>query len=229
MRLGVIGGMGPLATARYLELMSRMTDARTDQDHLEMIVMNIPTIPDRTACLLGQAKGDPLKVLIQQGSQLKEMGAGLLSMPCITAQHYREAMEQQLNIPILDPISGGIKALHRDHIQTVGLLATTGTVSRGMVQNKLESSNIQTIVPASEEQEALMDLIYRQIKAGLPGDKHLLDDLCRSLRNRGAQTVLLGCTELSLMSPQVEGETLDLLEVLARESVLACGKSLRNC
>lgn len=231
MRLGVIGGMGPLATARYMELVVRMTDAQKDQDHLEMIVMNIPTIPDRTASLLGQSQSEPLNVLITNGNQLKKLGAEILSLPCITAQCYRQTLEQQVGIPVLDPIQGTVHQLRSVGIEKVGLLATTGTINRGVVNAQLHSAQIQTLLPAPQQQESLMSIIYQQIKAGLPANVTLLNHLCRELRAQGAQAILLGCTELSLIKEQLEyqGDILDMLEVLARNSVQACGKPLRNC
>ena len=104
MRLGVIGGLGPMATAYYLELMIRMTDAARDQEHPEIIIMNIPSIPDRTAYILGRSQEDPLPPMVQLGKQLKELGASVLATPCITAHYFHEPLQEGAGLPLIHGI-----------------------------------------------------------------------------------------------------------------------------
>lgn len=230
MRLGVIGGLGPMATAYYLELVVRMTDVKRDQDHPEIIVMDIPTIPDRTAYILGNSQEDPAQPMICLGKQLKQLGAGVIATPCVTAHYFHERLQEGIGLPVIHVIERTAALLGSKGIRRVGLMATDGTVRSGIFQQKLEQAGLETVLPSSEAQRGIMTLIYNQIKAGLPADMALFYRIRDSLRADGAEVVILGCTELSLLKKQQElGDgILDTLEVLAKESVLACGKPVKS-
>ena len=229
MRLGVLGGLGPMATAYYLELVVRMTDAKRDQDHPEILLMNIPTIPDRTAFILGKSQDDPAKPMIELGCQLKQLGAEVIATPCVTAHYFHEQLQKGIGLPVIHVISCTAKLLADKGIRKVGLMATDGTVQSGIFQEKLTQAGIHTVLPTQENQRGVMDLIYNQVKAGLPADMDLFFRICHQLQADGAQVVLLGCTELSLLKKQQELGTgiLDVLDVLAKESVIACGKPVK--
>lgn len=227
--LGVLGGLGPMATAYYLELMVSMTDAATDQEHLPMILMNIPTIPDRTAFILGKSHDSPIEPMVALGRQLKEMGCTVLATPCITAHYFHDALQSGIGLPLIHGIRCVAEHLKQAGIRKVGLMATDGTVRSRTFQQQLGAMGMDTILPSQEGQKAVMTLIYDQIKAGLQPDMALFENLRDELRSNGAQVIVLGCTELSLLKKEQDlGEgILDALEVLARQSVLACGKSVK--
>ncbi len=95
MRLGIIGGLGPMATAYFMELLINMTDAKCDQDHLEMIIYNCPSIPDRTAYILGKSNANPVVPIIKIGKKLKEQNVDCISIPCITAHYFHDEIEEK--------------------------------------------------------------------------------------------------------------------------------------
>lgn len=229
MRLGVIGGLGPMATAYYLELVISMTDVQRDQDHPEIVVMDIPTIPDRTAFILGKSKEDPVVPMIALGKQLKELGATVLATPCVTAHYFHEALQQGIGLPVIHVIEETASLLRQEGICRVGLMATDGTVESGIFQSKLEEAGIGVVLPSAQAQKGVMTLIYDQVKAGLPADMELFASIREELRAAGAQVVILGCTELSLLKKQqpLGDGILDVLDVLAKSSVLACGKPVK--
>lgn len=229
MRLGVIGGLGPMATAYYLELVVRMTDAKRDQDHPEIMVMDIPTIPDRTAYILGKSQEDPVGPMVLLGQQLKEMGATVLATPCVTAHYFHEALQQGSGLPVIHVIQKTAQLLRDAGVSRVGLMATDGTVESGIFQKELEEAGISVVLPDKMGQQGVMALIYDQVKAGIPADLQLFHGICGQLRRQGAQVVILGCTELSLLKKQADlGDgILDVLDVLAKESVIACGKPVK--
>lgn len=229
MRLGVIGGLGPMATAYYFELVVRMTDVARDQDHPEIVLMDIPTIPDRTAYILGNSDEDPVGPMIAVGKQLKSLGATLLATPCVTAHYFHDALQQGVGLPVIHVIECTAQLLKRKGIRRVGLMATDGTVESGIFQKELEAAGIETVLPSREAQKGVMTLIYDQVKAGIPADMSLFDAIRDQLRGNGAQVVILGCTELSLLKKQQDlGDgILDVLDVLAKESVIACGKPVK--
>lgn len=229
MRLGVIGGLGPMATAYYLELVIRMTDAKRDQEHPEIIILNIPSIPDRTAFILDKSQDDPLDPMVELGKQLKSLGATVVATPCITAHYFHEALQDGIGLPVIHAIRATAELLRGAGVRKVGLMATDGTVQSGIFQRQVEECGMELVLPSQEGQRGVMNLIYDQVKAGLEPDMSLFasirDELCRN----GAQVVVLGCTELSLLKKDHDlgSGILDALEVLAKESVLACGKAVK--
>jgi aspartate racemase len=227
--LGVLGGLGPMATAYFLELMIKMTDASTDQEHLQSMVMNFPTVPDRTAYILGKSKESPLGPMIALGQQLKAMGAAVIATPCITAHYFHQDLQDGIGLPMIHGIECIARQLAQAGISRVGLMATDGTVQSGIFQRQVEDQNMELILPDQDGQAAVMALIYDQVKAGKQPDPELFESVKEQLRQKGAQVVVLGCTELSMLKkefPLGDG-ILDALEVLAQVSVLACGKQVK--
>lgn len=228
--LGVLGGLGPMATAYYLELMIKMTDAATDQEHLQSIVMNFPTVPDRTAFILGRSQESPLEPMIALGQQLKSMGAGVIATPCITAHYFHKELQEGIGLPMIHGIECIARQLSRCGIARVGLMATDGTVQSGIFQRQVEEQGMELILPDEEGQAAVMTLIYDQVKAGKKPELKLFEAVKQQLRSKGAQVVVLGCTELSMLKKEnpLGSGILDALEVLAQESLIACGKPLKS-
>lgn len=229
MRLGVIGGLGPMATAYYLELLIRMTDAKRDQEHPEIIILNIPSIPDRTAFILGNSQEDPLVPMVELGKQLKSLGATVVATPCITAHYFHEALQDGIGLPVIHAIRATAELLHNAGVRKVGLMATDGTVQSGIFQRQVEDLGMELVLPSRAGQKGVMTLIYDQVKAGLEPDLGLFNWIRDELRSNGAEAIVLGCTELSLLKKEfvLGDDVLDALEVLAKESVLACGKAVK--
>ncbi len=103
-KLGVIGGLGPMATAYFLQLITQMSDAETDQEHMEILLHSNPRIPDRTRFILGQSEEDPLPQMIEVGIDLRSQGAEVIAIPCVTAHYFQKRLEREIGIPILDAI-----------------------------------------------------------------------------------------------------------------------------
>ena len=229
MRLGVIGGLGPMATAYYMELMIRMTDAKRDQDHPEVIIMNVPSIPDRTAFILGKSQADPCGPMVELGRQLKGLGCSVVATPCVTAHYFHETLQEQIGLPVIHVIRRTAELLRQAGIRRVGLMATDGTVCSGIFQRQVEEQGMELVLPSEAGQKGVMTLIYDQVKAGIQPDMELFAAIRDDLRCSGAEVIVLGCTELSLLkkAQDLGDGILDALEVLAKESVLACGKQVK--
>ena len=227
--LGVIGGLGPMATAYFLELLTAMTDARRDQEHLKLAVYSAPDIPDRTAYIIGRSQESPLPGFIAAGRALKSLGADLLAIPCITAHYFHEEIERGTGIRTLHAIRDSAAMLKAAGLEKVGLMATDGTIRSRVFQEELERQGLSVVLPDEGGQKGVMSLIYDDIKQGKKADLSLFSSIRDDLMERGTQTVLLGCTELSLIKrdyPLGPG-ILDVMEVLARAAVLECGGRLR--
>ena len=230
MRLGVLGGLGPMASAYFLELVVAMTDAKRDQDHPEIIVMNIPSIPDRTAYILGQSSQNPVIPMVELGNQMKNMGATVIATPCITAHFFHNELQNGIGLPVIHGIRCCAELLKNNGVQKVGLMATDGTVQSRIFQSEVEQAGMELVLPSQDGQAKVMSIIYDYVKAGITPDMTLFEAVRRELFAAGAQVIVLGCTELSLLKKDNDlGDgILDALEVLAKESVLACGKTVKS-
>ncbi len=235
-KLGVIGGLGPMATALFMEYVIEMTDASTDAEHIEMLIHNCPQIPDRTAYILGNSTQSPAPHMIDSGLMLQQNGCDLISIPCITANYFYNEISEAVNIPILDGVketAAVINSYNTNHTQnkitTVGIIATDGTIKSQLFQNALNKYNLATVIPESEDQEQIMSLIYDDVKGGRKIDNATvkrLESIAAKLYEKGAEIVILGCTELSVIGQRLsntEGYA-DALRALAQSTVLACGK-----
>ncbi len=230
MTLGVIGGLGPLATACFMEMVVRMTDARRDQDHLNMILYSCPGIPDRTAYILGESKENPLPEIVRIGRRLAEDGADLIAIPCITAHYFHRELSDQIPLPVIDAPLETARALKRAGIRRAGILATDGTIRSGLFQTQLASLGIEPVIPDPEHQRMVMDVIYDNVKTGRPVDRDKFDRSVACLREQGTEAVILGCTELSLVKRDCDPGPgfLDAMEVLAKCSIVRCGGRLKR-
>lgn len=228
--LGVIGGLGPIATAYFLELVIRMTQAELDQQHLDMIIYNTPSTPDRTAFLLGRSTESPLPKMLSAGQALRREGAAYIALPCVTAHNFLPELEQRLGVPVIDGVKETALYLCQRGITRAGILATEGTVSSHLFHRELEEQGITPVVPDEAGQRTVTELIYGCVKAGRKADMEAFDRVSAQLRQKGAQVIVLGCTELSLLKRDhaIGAGYLDVMEVLAQRSIILCGKELKE-
>lgn len=227
--IGILGGMGPTATADLFNKIIISTKAACDQEHLHVIIDSNTSIPDRTAALLNGGE-DPTEQLVLSARRLQSAGAELIAMPCNTAHGFYDAVCAAVDIPVLHMIKLTAQELRREGVKCAGLLATDGTVHTGIYDKCFEGSGIELLMPSQDAQSAVMELIYKGVKAGRRDfDTSRFEKTARELSERGAQTLILGCTELppafgiyGLHYPHI-----DPTLVLARAAVLAAGGELR--
>lgn len=225
-KLGIIGGLGPMATTYFLYLLTQMSRAESDQEHMEILMHSKPAIPDRTRYILGLSQDNPAIQMIEIGRELKGMGAELLAIPCITAHYFHGELEKDIGLKVLHAVQETAEYLKQAGVDKVGILATDGTVKSGLFDRVLSQYGIATVNPGEESQQMVMDLIYRQIKSGEKGNIDEFIQVGEALSAAGAQVNLLGCTELSLLKRdyKLPGGYLDVLEVLAKCAVQECGR-----
>lgn len=227
--LGIIGGLGPMATAYLLQLIIEMTDAKTDQEHLDVIVFDRPSTPDRTAYLLDNSKPSPLPSMQHTAQTLEQLGAGVLCAPCVTSHAFYPQLAGSVSVPFLNMVTETAAELQAIGCKKVGIMATTGTVRTGLFQSALAQVGITPVVPSDPCQQLVMSVIYDDIKAGKPADPEKFRQISAELIAAGCESIILGCTELSLIKKDAGLSTgyLDALEVLAKRSVQACGGKLK--
>ena len=229
--LGVIGGLGPMATARLLTRVIEMTDAETDQEHLDVIVFNRPQVPDRTAYLLDPANHpSPLPSMQATAKTLESVGAQVLCAPCVTAHCYFSDLAGAVSVPFINMAEETAEALAAAGKKKIGILATSGTVKTGLFQQVFSRHGLDFAIPGDEGQKQVMEIIYDEVKAGLPVDAKKVEAVCAEMFALGCDCLVLGCTELSLIPKELlpEQRTLDALDVLAQRCVSVCGGALRK-
>ncbi len=225
-KLGVIGGLGPMATAFFMKMVIEMTDAATDQEHIEMIIYNSPGIPDRTSYILGISKESPFPPMLAIGRKLEEQEVGLIAIPCITANYFYQKLSEAIPVKIIDIIGEICSYLTKRGFRHAGLMATSGTVESRLFQNALQAHGCSLIVPSEERQKDLMHVIYENVKANRPVDMQRFEAVSAELRESGAEVIILGCTELSVVREtcRIGAGYLDALQLMAKCAVEDCGR-----
>lgn len=233
--IGIVGGMGPEAGARFFELIVRETAAKRDQDHPPVVLCSLPQVPDRTAAIL---HGGPSPVpAIRRGLRaLERAGAEFAIMTCISAHFFHPRVAASSPIPVLSLIEETVTEIRRmrPRPRTIGVIATSGTVRSGVVARAFEAAGIAVLVPSAGDQRAVMAAIYgkKGIKAGVTDGppRRILLRVARSLVDRGAQAVLAGCTEVPLVlrPGDLAVPLIDPLTVGARAAIRRSGARLRR-
>jgi aspartate racemase len=228
--LGIVGGVGPLATMLLGEMIVRRTNASKDQEHVDMVITNNTKIPDRTAYVLDRTKPNPVTVMISDIHRLTSIGAEIIAIPCNTAHSFYAEMQQASSVPILNMIEETVKRASEEGVKRLGILATTGTVTAGVYQDACEKAGIVPVIPDGPTQEKVMSIIYDYVKANKPADRKLWNEIEFHMIGQQCDQVILGCTELSIVREELNLQDLylDSLLVLAEESILACGYKLNK-
>ena len=222
--LGVLGGMGPMATADFLAKLVRATPAARDQDHIPTLVCSAADIPDRNAAILGHGP-DPLPAMQAALRRLEAAGAARIAMPCNTAHHWHAALQAGTRLPILHIVDAVAQSLAAAGIVgPIGLLATDGTLRTDLYPQRLARHGWSCRRPDAQGQAAVMAAI-RAVKAGQAGATALLRAQAEQLRAAGCERVVMACTEIPLALadvPALRGVLVDATEALARACVAAC-------
>ena len=215
--------MGPEATADFFREIIRLTPAQKDQDHIPVLIYSNPQVPDRTRAIL-EGSESPLPQLIETARLLERAEVGILAMPCNTAHYYYSQLQAAVHTPILNMIEETV-ARFRSRCpegRTAGLLATSGTVQSGIYQDTFARSGINVLAPDADEQASVQAAIH-QVKAGAHNadTEHMLESLGARLVARGAQAVVLGCTEIPLAfnDARVPYPVLNATRILAQAAV----------
>lgn len=228
--LGIIGGLGPMATVYFMERVIEMTDVNKDQEHIRIYLQSIPDTPDRTAYICGENEENPLPFFVNAGISLAEQGADFIAIPCVTAQYFYQDLSDKLRIPVIHLISELVKEIKKKSIAKVGIMASDGTIKSKILQDKFLENGIEVVVPSKKDQASLMDIIYNQIKAGKKADMSQFFEVALHLKEQGAEKLILGCTELSLIkrAQTISFDCVDVIDVLAKNSVLMSGAPLKS-
>lgn len=228
--LGVLGGMGPLASAHFMLRLTLLTPADRDQDHIPSVLWSDPRVPDRTAARLGTGP-DPLPTLMRGVAGLRAAGCGAIAIPCNTAHGWYEPMARAAGVPLLHIVDAAATELRRIGVGngTIGLMGTAGTLAMRLYQDRL-ADRWNIIEPEPAQMERLVTPAIALVKANRVAEAYPpLAEVVTSLAARGASAVVLGCTEIPLGIQAGPFNSLpvpivDTIDALARDAVRwACG------
>ena len=222
--IGILGGMGPEATADLFHKIIKNTEATKDQDHLRVLIDSNPKIPDRTTAMLGTGESS-LPMMIETAKNLEKTGADFIVIPCVSAHYFIEELRKETTIPVISIIDEVAKEVERrlPGIHRTGLIATTGTIKARLFQDRLHEMGIEALVPSSQNQETLVMSAIYGVKAGSisPENREKILKASKELIEKGAQGIIGGCTEIPLLVNQGDMEVpfFDSLDILARAAI----------
>ena len=225
--IGILGGMGPLATADLLRKITLHTRAACDADHIRVFIDSNPAIPDRTAAILSGG-ADPVPEMTRALRSLEKCEADCIIMPCNTAHYFLPRLQALTGIPFISMLEATAKACAAAYPgKTAAILGTKGTLQTRLYHDALAAQGVPAVTPDDAQQDELMRLIYDVVKANRPlapetdAWARLLNDLCA----RGADYFILGCTELPLLAATLPhpGPFIDPTAELARAAIRFCG------
>lgn len=226
--IGILGGMGPLATADLFRKIILLTESNCDQEHLHILIDNNTEIPDRTDYIINNGK-NPESYLIKSAIKLELMGADVIIMPCNTAHYFYDTIIKYISIPFLSMIEETAKEVKRVYpsAKRVGLLATEGTCKAGIYDRVFQQYDIEVIKPDEENQQYVMSLIYDIKKGKTSVDLVGISKALSQLKSRNVDTLILGCTELPVAFQMfsINEDYIDPTEVIACSAIRFAGKN----
>ena len=218
MKIGIIGGLGPLATAKFMELLNE----RINDDNIEIVIINDPTTPDRTTYILDNTKDNPIYKILDMVKKLEEANCSVIVMPCNTASYFYKEIQINTKIPFINIVEETVKYLSNHNIKKIGLLATCGTVKSKIYENLLNNYHIECVIPNQNEQEIISKVIYDGVKSNKDIDLTEFFNIANKLLNEGCEKIIFVCTELSALRKMkniYQDEFLDAMEILADSTI----------
>jgi aspartate racemase len=235
MTIGILGGMGPEATAYFYGLIIKHTKASADQEHIKVLIYSNPEIPPRTDAI--QNKGpSPTPLLVEGFKRLRDAGADFVVMPCVTAHYFYPEVKKQVNIPFINLLDESLTWAQREvpELRKAGLVASTGTVESRLFHDVFGQTGIQVISPEEEEQARVMEAIFgpQGIKAGFTtgSSKETIINISKVLVARGAEAIIAGCTEVPLVlkDQDIPVPLIEPLRTTAKACIVKAGYELRE-
>lgn len=221
--IGVIGGLGPEAAVDFFGKLVRATPAKSDQEHLRILIDNNPKVPNRNDAIAGRGPS-PAPQLAEAARGLARAGADFVVMACNTAHAFERDIRAACPVPFISMIEETADELARrfEGAGSIGVLAAAGCIEARLYHRSLEARGFACMTPEGPRQETFMRLLYR-IKSGDTGPevRSGMVALAESLIADGATAILAGCTEVPLVltADALSRPLLDATDVLARRAV----------
>jgi len=229
--LGVIGGMGPMASQLFYKIIIGKTDAAKDQEHINMMILSHATMPDRTDAILSGNTKQVYDMLLDDCQTLEDAGCKAIVIACNTAHYFAHQYTDKLNIPIISMIRETAKEVgHLYKGQLIAILATDATIETKLYQEALVQEGVVPYIVSAKSQKLIMHLIYDCVKNGKPSDQLALSHIEEELKSMGCSAALMACTELSVIKEDMALGTfyIDPMEVLAIKAIEFMGKKVKE-
>lgn len=227
--VGVLGGLGPMATVYFFNMVVEKTKASKDQDHIDMIISNRASTPDRTSYILDCSLENPASILSEEAIKLEQFGVDFLVMTCNTAHYFYNDIAKNINIPFINILEETVLEAKKQGHKKIGILATKGNIQANLYQNMCKKHDLDFYTPCESTQSKVMDIIYGNIKQGKPADMNKFNEIVSELKDNNCDGAILGCTELSILKEDNNLPSdfyIDSLEVLANKTISLCNKTI---
>ena len=198
--IGIIGGMGAMASQLFYKMVTEHTSAEKDQDHIQLILFSDAGMPDRTGAILSGELDEVRERLLRDARLLENAGCDALCVTCNTAHFFVDLIKDDVKVPFIHMIEETAKKMAEAFPGgTIGVMATDGTQKTGLYQKALEKYGLKSFKPDEDVQKLVMHEIYDCVKAGKPCDKAAWAKIEKAYKKAGCDAVLLACTELSVI------------------------------
>lgn len=216
-----------MASAYFYEMIIENTKVNYDQEHIDMVILNHATIPDRTAYILDNSKESPLPSLLKDIKLLNKLKCDMITIPCNTSCYFHAEMQKKSKVPVNNMIEDTIKYLKDKGAKKVYILATDGTISSKLYQKMCEKYELEYRIPTEENQKLVMSTIYDDIKCGKNTNLDKWNKINEN--NIDDEYVILGCTELSLVKRELklDEKFVDPLLIQTEKIISYFGKELK--
>lgn len=225
-KLGVIGGMGPLATVKFYDKIVLNTEAHNDNEHIDLIVLNHSTMPDRTKCIIENKDTEFLNEIKKDLEILERIGIDVVAIPCNTSHYFYDEFKNFTNLKIINMIEETILEIKRRGIKKVAVFGTLGTLNSKVYNKYAKENGIEVKELSLEDKKTVMDIIYKIKETNNLESKDFVE-----ISNRYCNDKTIGiiaCTELSLLDIPENLNTIDALDVLVNKSIEYSGAKIKN-
>ena len=224
-KLGVIGGMGPLATVSFYERVVLNTAAKCDNEHIDMVVLSHASMPDRTKCIIENKGREFLEVIKKDFKILEDIGVEAVAIPCNTSHYFFDEFKKFTGLRIINMIEETILEVKKRGIEKVAVFGTLGTLNSKVYEKYANQHGLLVKEVSPEDKQAVMDIIYDIKETNCLDGRRFVDILSRYCDD---ETVgIIACTELSLLDIPKDINTIDALNVLVKRSIELSGAKVK--
>ena len=224
-KLGVIGGMGPLATVSFYERVVLNTVAKCDNEHIDMVVLSHASMPDRTKCIIENKGGEFLEVIKKDFKILEDIGVEAVAIPCNTSHYFFDEFKKFTSLRIINMIEETILEVKKRGIEKIAVFGTLGTLNSKVYEKYANQHGLLVKEVSPEDKQAVMDIIYDIKETNCLDGRRFVDILSRYCDD---ETVgIIACTELSLLDIPKDMNTIDALDVLVKRSIELSGAKVK--
>lgn len=224
-KLGVIGGMGPLATVKFYDKVVLNTDAHNDNEHIDLVVLNHSTMPDRTRCIIEKKDLEFLNVIKKDLEILDNIGVDVVAIPCNTSHYFYDEFSKYTNLKIINMIEETILEIKRRGVKQVAVFGTIGTLNSKVYDKYAQKYGIEAKELSAEDKNSVMDIIYKIKETNNLENKEFIEILNKYCDK---DTIgIIACTELSLLDICKSINTIDALDVLVNKSIELSGAKIK--